>query len=114
DVGCSLGDLQMAAVERSSAVLMLTTPEILAVNQTNKLINEVMATALPGDHLQIVINKASQAGLSPQGIGQTLRKNVIGVVPQDDITTLASLQYASPFVVSQPRTPLAQSYQKIV
>src|SRR5690606_4829814 len=57
DTGSEIGDLQFSAVERSSAILMLTTPEILAVNQTNKMIGDLMSTALPGDLIQVVVNR---------------------------------------------------------
>lgn len=114
DTGSEIGDLQFSAVERSSAILMLTTPEILAVNQTNKMIGDLMSTALPGDLIQVVVNRASNSGLSPQGIGQTLRKNIIGAIPQDDATALASMQNGNPFVLGAQRTPLAQSYVEIV
>ncbi len=114
DMGSQMNDLQMSMIEKCSVVLTLTTAEVLAVNQTNKFINELMASALPGDLIQVVINKSSPSGLSAQGVGQTLRKNVVGVIPQDDVTALSSLQNSSPFVVSQPRTPLAQSYHELV
>ncbi len=114
DLGSALGPLQHAVIERATALLIVTTPEVLAVNQTARLLNELMAATLPGDMLQIVVNKASASTLAPQAIGQSLRRNVVGVIPQDDITTAGSLQRSAPFVVSAKQTPISLAHHEIV
>jgi len=64
--------------------------------------------------MQIVINKLGPTGLSPEAIAGTLRKQIIGLIPQDDITAAQALQRSSPFVVSQARTPMASAYHDLV
>lgn len=114
DVGSTLTDLQWAAVERSSLILPLTTPEIISVTQTTKIIGELMAAALPGDLIQIVLNKANPAGLNPAAINQTLRKNLIAMLPQDDATVLGGLASNQLFVASNPRAQVSQAYFDLV
>jgi len=66
----------------SSIVLIVTQPELLAVNQTARLINELTGGSLPADFIHVVVNKQSAVGISPQAVSQSLRRPVIGVIPQ--------------------------------
>ncbi len=114
DMGTQMTAMQMAVIERATALLLVTIPEVLSVNQTLRLLSELMGASLPGDMLQIVVNKANPAALSPQAIGQTLRRNVIGAVPQDDISATASIQRSTPFLLANPKAPISAAYYEIV
>lgn len=114
DLGSQITPIQMSAISLSSVVLVITTAELLALNQTAKLVNELTAATLPSDLIQVVINRAGAGSLSPQSVGQMLRRNVIGIIPQDDATTAAALQRNTPFVLSNQKTPLSASYHDIV
>ena len=70
DLGCEMDDLQLSVIEGASVLLVITTPEVLVINQTRRLINELIAATVPNDLFQIVLNKVGQGGLSPQAIGQ--------------------------------------------
>ena len=114
DLGNDLGELQCTLLEICEALMIVTLPEILVVNQTLKLINQLMGETVPADMMQIVINKMGKGGLSPQAIQGSLQRAIIGTVPIDDITTAASLQRSTPFVVSQPNTPISSAYYDLV
>ncbi len=114
DLGNELGPLQKAVAELCTVHLVVTIPEILAVNQTMRLIQELSVMAFPADMCQIVVNKVSPSGLAPQNIGNSLRRNVIGVIPQDDATVNNSIQRQTPFVPSTPNAPISMSYHDVV
>ncbi|MEK7354857.1 MAG: AAA family ATPase, partial [Bdellovibrionota bacterium] len=114
DVGYNMGPLQMSILEKATALLMVTTPEVLAVNQTMRLMTDLMAANLPNDMLQLVVNKVSQTALAPAAIGQTLRKAVLGMIPQDDATAGGALQRSVPFVVSATKTPISAAHFDVV
>ncbi len=114
DLGSQIGDVQAAYLEMAHLVLVVTTPEILVINQTRKILNELSSMALPGDMVQVVLNKVSKNGVSSQAIIQSLRKQVIASIPQDDVTVFGSVQKSMPFVMSQPKSPVTQSYHKLV
>ncbi len=114
DFGNQLGPIQNQVIERTTALLLVTAPEVLAVNQTMRLMTELLAANLPTDVLQVVINKAGPAGLAPAAIGQSLRKQVLGVIPQDDATVLGSVARSAPFVISAPKSAVAAAHFDIV
>ncbi len=109
DVGSFLNPLQFFALDQASAVLVTLTPEVLVVNQTKRLLNEMHRQALPSPLFQIVLNQAGGGGLSVQAISGSLRLPIIGVLPKDEALTRQALQNANPFVLSRPDAPLSQS-----
>lgn len=113
DLGCHLGELQMRVLEKSTCILMVTTPEVLAINQSLKLMNQLIATTLTTDLFQVVINKVTNQSLNPQMIAQTFKKQPLGLIPQDDALSYTALQSGSPAVHIQPQSQLAQAYHDL-
>lgn len=114
DLGNDLGELQSALLEASTAAVVITTPEILTMNQTLRMINDLRAATLPNEMIQIIVNKASSFGLAPAQIEQTFKRPLLGVIPQDDVSTANALKRATPFMLLSPNTPIANSYTEIV
>lgn len=110
DVGNDLGPAQMAVLQEATAIMIVTTPEVLVVTQTQRLVNELLSATFPKDMFQLVVNKASPTGLSPQAISNQLQLPFLGIIPQDEATTNMALQKYQPFVISAPKTPLTASY----
>ncbi len=110
DLGCDFGDLQLAAIEDANVILTVTTPEVLAVNQTKRIMHDLIARTVPAEFLQIVVNNQGRTGLDPKLIQQTLGRPLMGVIPQDEATVHASVQRSTPFVLSQPSSPVSQAY----
>lgn len=114
DLGNDLTPLQMAILQEATAIVIVTTPEVLVVTQTQRLINELLSNTFPKEMLQLVINKASPNGLSPQAIASQLQIAPLALIPHDEITSMASLQKYQPFVLGQPKAPITSSYYEIV
>jgi septum site-determining protein MinD len=114
DIGTDLGPLQMAVLQESTAIMIVTTPEILVVTQTLRLINELLSNTFPKDMFQLIINKASANGLSPQAIATQLQLAPLAIIPHDEITAMASIQKFQPFVLGQPKAPITSAYYEAV
>ncbi len=114
DLGNELKDFQMALLREATAITIVTVPEVLVINQTQRLIQDLLTATLPMDMFQLVINRASQGGMNPQTISQALRLPVMGMIPQDDVTTLGALQRGQPFVIAQNKAPLSAAYHEFV
>ena len=112
DLGCEMEDLQLSVLEGASVLLIIITPEILVVNQTRRLINELVAHTIPKNLFQIVLNKMGRGGFSPQAIGNSLKSPILVSIPQDDISSLNALQKSTPFIIGTPNIPMAASYHE--
>ena len=113
DCGSEISPLQLSLIEDSSAVIVVTTPEVLVINQTRRLLNDLQSATVPSELFQIVLNKVSRTGLDPKAIEQSLRRPLIGAVPQDDVTAYAALSRSLPFVLGSPQTPLAAAHHDV-
>lgn len=114
DIGNDLQAFQLMILQEATVAMMVTAPEVLVINQTQRLIQDLLTQTFPLEMFQLVINKAGPGSLSPQAIAQSLRLNPLGIIPQDDITTAGSLSKSTPFVFGANKTPVAISYHDLV
>lgn len=114
DLGNDIGPLQNAFLLEATACFLISTPEVLVVAQTQRMMNDLLSATFPRDMFQLIINKVSTSGISPQDISNSLRLPAMGLIPHDEVTTFASIQKQTPFVVSQPKAPITNSYYEIV
>lgn len=110
DCGSDVGPMQHAILQDATAITIVTTPEILVVQQTQRMINELLTNAYPKEMLQLVINKFGSNGLQPQLIAQHLGLMPLTMIPSDENTTMASLTQSKPFVITNPKSPISNSY----
>ncbi len=114
DLGNDIGPVQTAMIEDATAILLVTTPEVLVVNQTRRMMNDLMSMSVPADFMQIILNKTSRSGLDANAIGASLRRPVLGGIPQDDPAAIQALQRSIPMVLGQPQSPASSAYHEIV
>ncbi|MGE0632990.1 MAG: ATPase, T2SS/T4P/T4SS family, partial [Pseudobdellovibrionaceae bacterium] len=114
DLGNDLSPLQNAFVDEANVILVVTAPDVLVNNQTQRLIGELVGATIPLDMIQLVVNKASSTGLSPQAISQSLRLPILASIPLDDVTTTNAVKASMPFVFSSPSSPITAAYFDLV
>lgn len=114
DLGNNFEELQMKTMDLSTLILAVTTPEILTVNQTMRLLNDLAAASIPQQCVQVVVNIENKAGIAVPNIEKSLRKTVLGTIPQDDITAMSALKRGAPFVFSASKSSIAASYHAMV
>jgi pilus assembly protein CpaF len=114
DLGNDIGALQMSILQDTTACMVITTPEILVITQTQRLLNEMLSATFPRDMFQLVINKTSTSGVSLQAISSQLQMPIMGAIPQDDLTSMTSIQRFTPFVLSTPKAPVSAAYTDVV
>lgn len=114
DCGNDLGDFQLELLSEATAITVVTVPDVLVLNQTQRLISDLLSATFPMEMFQLVVNKASNSGVTPQMIQQSLRLPIMGVIPQDDITSSGSIQRGTPFVLANNRAPISMAYHDVV
>jgi septum site-determining protein MinD len=114
DLGNDIGPMQQAILQDATAITLIATPEILVVQQTQRMINELLTQTYPKEMFQLVLNKFSNAGLQPQVIGQHLGLMPLALIPADEATTSASLRDSKPFITTNPKSPLSAAYFDLV
>lgn len=99
DCGNELNDLALKALEYSTLIFMVTVPDILAVNQTKKLYQELVTMLFPKDMIQIVLNQYQKGHpVTPEIVGRQIGKPVFAMVPKDDQSCVTALSKGQPLV----------------
>ena len=114
DMGCTIGDLQLALMDYISVLLVVVSPEILVVNQTKRTLNELSQAALSAQLMQVIVNKKTDLSVPVPAIGQALKLPILHTIPSDEKTAFQSLQNFQPFVLSQPNTAISKSCHEVI
>ncbi len=114
DAGNEINDGLLGLIEDASSILLVSTAEVLVLNQTRRLMSDLMAMTVPSELIQIVVNKISKGSLPINTIEQTLRRPVVAQIPQDDASSQMALQSSIPFVLSGPSLPITAAYHATV
>ncbi len=101
DVGCDIGPLQEEILNASSGILLVTAPEILALNQSKRVLANL--SYLPSSLFYVVINKESRRGLNSSLVARNLARTLLSALPEDPALA-ESLHSSKPFVLSQPHS----------
>jgi pilus assembly protein CpaF len=111
DLGSDLDPCGVKALEHSSAIFVVTMPEILVLHHTRKVIERIQNLLFPMEMIKVVLNRfTARNGISPQMVQNNLKKQVLAVIPDDEATAIQSMTKAQSFIVAAPRSEITKSY----
>jgi len=115
DCGNGMDPSAMKVMEFATAILCVTTADIIVVNQTKRVLSKIQELLFPPEMVQIIINRYNQNHVvTPQMIQKNLGKAIFAAIPEDPVTCDGTLAKSAPLVLSAPNTPIARSYSDIV
>lgn len=106
DIGCDIGSLQQEILNVASGVLLVVTPEILALNQSKRILSDL--SYLPSSLFHLVVNQENRRGLSSSLISKNLARPLLMSLPEDPAFP-ESLHSSNPFVLSQANSAWTKS-----
>lgn len=100
DVGSDLSPLALKALEFSTLIFIVATPDLLAVNQCRRMYTDLVTMLFPKDMIQILVNQAVNGHpVSPDVIGKQIGKPVFHAIPKDDASCIGALSRSTPVIV---------------
>nr|BDT26727.1 Flp pilus assembly complex ATPase component TadA [Bacteriovorax sp. HI3] len=100
DAGNELTPLAIKALEFSTLIFVVVTPDILALNQTKRLYSDLVTMMFPKDMIQFVINQAQQGHpVTNDVIAKTLGKPAFSIIPRDDQNCTLALNQKKPVML---------------
>jgi pilus assembly protein CpaF len=109
DGGSELSDLCTKALEYTTMILMITGPDILAINQTKRMYSDLVTMMFPKDMIQILLNQAVKGHpVTPEVVGKSIGKPVFATVPRDDQTLVQALNKKVPAMVAAKNSIFAK------
>ncbi len=110
DTGPGFRETNLTALDRADIILLVTTPDILALQNTGKCL-EILLHRLeyPPEKILLLMNQADTAmGVSLQEITRGLDFPVAHRLPRDARTVIWAANCGQPFVIASPRTKVAE------
>lgn len=112
DGGSDLSDLTLKGLEFTTMILMVVTPDILAVNQTLRVQTELITMMFPREMIQCVFNQAIKGHpVTPETIAKTFGKPPLGVIPKDEQTCVRALTNSRPAVILDANSGFSRGVQ---
>jgi pilus assembly protein CpaF len=108
DGGSELSALTLKALEFSTLIFIVVSPDVLAVNQSRRMYTDLITMLFPKDMIQIVVNQAVNGHpVSPDVIGKQIGKPVFHSISRDDAGCVAALSRSTPLLVANAKSPFA-------
>ena len=115
DCGNQLDAHAMKVFEFASAIFVVTTADLIVVNQTKKLLSKLQELLFPAEMIQIVLNRYQQSSIvSPQLIQKNLGKTLFAAIPDEPQTCDSALAKSVPVVMAAPGSAVARSFHEMV
>ena len=115
DLGQSFSETMLTVLDYSSAILLIATPDILAVYQLSWCKKILQNMYFPVKMLKLVLNRAkSQGGVAWQDVKTALDIDLVGLIPSDGKGVGRALKRGVPSVIDSPKSPVADAFRKIV
>ncbi len=115
DCGNGTEPQALKALEQATLIFVITTPDVIVINQTRRILTKVQELLFPPDMVQIIVNRHSPTNvINPQMIQKNLGKNAFFALPEDAATCEGALSKSQPLTISYPSSAIARSYSDLV
>ncbi len=115
DAGSELNDLAIKAMEYSTMISIVVTPDLLAVNQSKRLYSDLITMLFPKEMILICLNQYQKGHpVTPDTIGRQIGRPVFSVIPKDDQGCIRALSTSSPLITISKNSPFSQGVTEFV
>lgn len=115
DAGSQLSDSLVTAFDSSSLILLVLTPDILAVYQTEWLLDTLQTIGFPLKMIKIILNRAESKGsISWQEVKVLLPSETIALMPSEGKIVGLAVNRGIPVVVDSPNSKISIAINKLV
>lgn len=114
DAGNSFSETMITVLDYSNLILVVATPDILAVYQMKYCIELLQSLHYPLKMIKLVLNRAeSRGGVAWQEVKDALTLDIFSLVPSDGKTVGMALNRGIPCVIDSPKTKVSESFMEM-
>lgn len=115
DCGQGTDPSAMKVMESATAIFVVTTADVIVINQTKRILGKIAELLFPPEMVQIVVNRFSANHIiNPQIIQKNLNRQIFGVIPEDAAACESALAKSTPICLASPNAPVTRAYHDIV
>lgn len=114
DGGSELSPLTLKALEFSTMIMVVVTPDLLALNQTKRLFSELTTLLFPKEMIHFVLNQAQKGHpVTPDVVSKGIGKAILGTILKDEQTCALALNQRKPAAVAMKNSIFSKSVIEI-
>lgn len=115
DCGNGTDPAAMKVFEYATAIFVITTADVIVINQTKRVLSKIQELLFPPEMVQIVVNRFVPTNIiTPQIIQKNLGRQIFGAIPEDSNSCDSSLAKSTPVCIAASNAPISRAYQDIV
>ena len=114
DAGSAFSETLITILDCSNLILLVATPDILAVYQIKYCIDMIQSLHYPLKMVKLILNRAeSRGGVAWQEVKEALTLEIFGLLPSDGKVVGMALNRGVPCVVDSPRAKVSEAFMEI-
>ncbi|MBF0479870.1 MAG: Flp pilus assembly complex ATPase component TadA [Candidatus Omnitrophica bacterium] len=111
DGGKGFNDLLVLVLDYSHLILLIATPDILAVHQVKWCMDVLKNLQFPSKMVQVILNRSeSRGGVAWQEVKAALPCEIFGHIPSDGKQVGISLNKGLPCVIDNPHSKISEAF----
>ncbi len=115
DGGSELSPLTLKALEFSTLIFMVVTPDILALNQTKRAYSELITLMYPKDMIQVLLNQAVKGHpVTTEVVSKAMGKPIFAAIPKDDQACVVALNQKKVAMLIQKNSVFSKGVIELV
>lgn len=104
----------IALLDLADIILLPVTLELTSVTGARRFLELASLFGYDSDKVLLLLNRSTaKAGISANGVAESLRGEFIAMLPDDPPLTQRAINQGVPFVQSSPRAPLSQEVSRL-
>jgi pilus assembly protein CpaE len=115
DTASQLTEAVQAALDVADLIVLVTTQDIPSIKNTNLFLSLADASGIPRSHILFVMNRFDKrVAITPERVGESLRQEVVVVIPFDDRVVSYSVNRGIPFMMDNNKNqPVGKSIAQL-
>jgi pilus assembly protein CpaE len=115
DTASDLTESVQAALDVADIVVLVTTQDIPAIKNINLFLTLADASGIQRSHILFVMNRFDKRiAITPERVGESMRQEVVVVIPFDDRVVSYSVNRGIPFMLDNNKTqPVGKSISQL-
>jgi pilus assembly protein CpaF len=114
DAGSNMADSLISAFDSSGLILLVLTPDVLSVYQTEWVLDTLQSIGFPLSMIKVILNRAESKGsISSQELKVLLPSETIAFMPSEGRIVGLATNRRIPVVIDSPHSKISQAISKL-
>jgi pilus assembly protein CpaE len=109
DTTPSLNDITLAAIDKSSVIVLVTTQDIPSIKNARLFLDLLQTIGINRERIVFCMNRYDKRiAITPERVGDNLKQSVAAVIPMDERVVVPAVNRGVPFILDNKTQPSAR------